>query len=220
MADLIPTFKMIVTVAGGDDDRESQKLVWFVCNCLLRFAEQGVEELVECGVPGFLLGYLPSFAESLVEPTVKILRLCLAHSTDFLKFLAVEEFLPFLARGSSALFVDVCRLFRELIEVDRDYVRSLFEKNIVPVCLERLEESLNFAGKKAMAALIITILQNEPDDENLQGLLELEIFELFYEIYDTNPDETEGLLGAMARFHTMTFDIPELHEIFAEIVES
>jgi hypothetical protein len=211
---------MIVTAMGGDDDQESQKLIWFVCNCLLKFAQQNVEELVKCGVPGFLLGYLPSFAESLVEPTVKILSLCLAQDTDFLRFLAVEEFVPFLAAGSSALFASVCQLFRELVEVDRDYVRSLFEKNLVPVCLERLQDSLDFAGKKAMAALIITILQNEPDDENLQSLLDLDIFEFFYEIYDTNPDETEGLLGAMARFHGMTFDIPELHEIFAEIVES
>jgi hypothetical protein len=87
------------------------------------------------------------------------------------------------------------------------------------VFLERMQDSLDFAGKKAMTALIIAILQNEPDDENLQSQLDLDIFALFYEIYDTNPHERENLLGAVTRFHAITYDIPKLHEIFAENVE-
>jgi hypothetical protein len=51
-----------------------------------------------------------------------------------------------------------------------------------------------------MAALIIPILQNEPGDKNLQNLLELDIFEFFYEISDTNPSETEGVLGLWRDF--------------------
>jgi hypothetical protein len=71
-----------------------------------------------------------------------------------------------------------------------------------------------------MASRIVTIRQSEPDDENLRRLLGLGIFEFFSEIYHTNPHDAEGLLGAIVRFHSTAFDVPELNEIFAKIVES
>jgi hypothetical protein len=177
--------------------------------------------LIENSFPSFLLGIIPVMPEESVIFVFELLKKCLelGPMDELIRFLDCKELVNLMASAGSNCFESICEIFGILCSRDMTMIERLFESRMVEEMCNKLKNGMAFMEKKAAMLLLGRIVFEERDDEILKPLLKQEIFELCLEIYGLSPDEVSGLLSTIARFHSMTFEMPELHEMLSKYVE-
>jgi hypothetical protein len=221
---LIP-FKTIITRVLNETFETSVLLIRFICESIINVLTVDpsvMTLLVEAAFPSFLLGIIPAVSEPGIILIFQVLKKCLklGPGEGTLRFLDCAELVRLLESENLGCFKHVCNILEILCCKDVEIIGRLFELGLVDQICKRVGNGMAFVEKKAVVILIRRIVLKEQNDETLRPLLRREIFELCLEIHDLNPGEIRGLLATITRFHVMTFDVPDLHKILAEYVES
>jgi hypothetical protein len=180
----------------------------------LEFARGHSVEVVESGYLDFLLGLLPFVCQGAMVPILEIVQNCADQATQFLDIGLLLSLLHF---SDQLVFKAVCRVLITAIRLEKGYALQIFEGGLADLLIEMEEAS--FTEKAAAIELLSAVMSSDLTDEDLAVLLKRPVLDMCREVHEADPTAVQGLYGVLARFHTMTFDLPELHDLVADLIE-
>jgi hypothetical protein len=183
-------------------------------------AREHAELVLECGYLGYLLGVLPFVAEAAYPAIVDTVQWC-AHACADLsaltRFLDIAQFVSFLSLPDPQLFVATCRLLEGLVRRESAFVAMLLEGGFPDQMREVAERT--FREKAALISVLAAVMVSDVADSELGLLCSEGAIEMCREVYQMDSGAIDGLGGALARFHAITFEVPELHALVEDLIE-
>jgi hypothetical protein len=221
---LLPSMSAIWAKTAAEPCDSIAKLQAELSVIVLKFvaaAREHAELVIESGYLGYLLGVLP-FISVVAAPAVVATVHCCVHACGDLsavtRFIDVRQFLSFLSLPNFELFVGTCELLETLVSRDTGIVAIMIEGGF-PDLLQEEVEKRTFREKAALISVLAAMMISEVGDSELEPLCTQRVVEICREVYEMDPGAIADLGGAIARFHAITFDIPELHALVEDLIE-
>lgn len=227
MESLLASFRRITTAKLFTSNGNDEQLIEFIYDTIKMLCEcEGIPSvLIRCEYPSLLLAQIQFLSSESALSCIKIIRLCVAEAdVDELNECIISYLTPevvqYLLQGNNELFGTVCELLADLVRKLSGFTRAIISDiGIADLIVTKIPE-LSFEDRASISGLINAIVQVEMSDEVLMPFLHPVIIDLLVELYELEEVDETGSYGTLSRFHAMTFEIPEIHEMLSEIVES
>jgi hypothetical protein len=90
---------------------------------------------------------------------------------------------------------------------------------LADVLLEVMDDTRSFREKVAVLEVLSAVMVSDVDGSELTTLLSAPIIEMCREVHEVDRMAVQDLFAVLARFHAITFDVPELHRIVEDLIE-
>ena len=222
ISSVLSPFRTIILTILRDSDRKSIEALENVMECLKSWCQSltAVRLLNENQFSTFLFQILPFCPGTVIPTALTVLSNLIAELGDqetqqLNTCVDLAWLLDQLRQEKDEIFVAVLDLLSVLIKKFQGFVRVLIDSGLVDIITSRLE-TLRFPSKRGVAILLHAMITDETNDNVLMPLLDPCIITMLLDLHEV---EESHAIGTLARFHAMSFDIPEIHALISDVIE-